>query len=31
MNWTSSIISKSTERNCSLKSIVDLKRNARMN
>ena len=31
MNCTSSIISTSTERNCSLKSIVDLKRSARMN
>ena len=31
MNCTSSIISRSTERNCSLKSIVDLKRSARMN
>ena len=31
MNWTSSIISTSTERNCSLKAIVSLKRSARMN
>ncbi len=31
MNWTSSIISTSTERNWSLNATVSLKRSARMN